>query len=343
MTSTPSKYDPFKKESLLQSESESWNIKQVFPAEKEDIPILDISSYRTNPNHEDLLTLGKQLREASTQVGFYYLVGHGIDPDIIKDNFELAKRFHDLPLNQKMKIRMDRPEWPIGGVGYLPFQNFKLPSRKKPNANEAFIVKKQPGSANIEWADNQWPEEQLLPGFSACVKAYATTLEHLAKRLLPIYCEALEVPISFFDEAFATPMFRLRYTKYPRTTSNKSDEYGISPHVDTTFITILAQDAPGLTRYSEKRECWIQAPVVENAFIVNTGELLKQWTNDVFISVKHFANNTDNREPRYSIPFFFNASADYQMECIPSCCSPENPPKYPPFSYAESQAKAQGE
>jgi hypothetical protein len=31
------------------------------------------------------------------------------------------------------------------------------------------------------------------------------------------------------------------------------------------------------------------------------------------------------------------------MTCIPSCCGPDNPAKYPPISYGESQAVVQGE
>jgi isopenicillin N synthase-like dioxygenase len=89
---------------------------------------------------------------------------------------------------------------------------------------------------------------------------------------------------------------------------------------------------------------------MKDAIIVNTGELLLQWANDHFLSVKHFANHnlspsSSNEKPtsRYSIPFFFNANSDYRMHCIPTCCSGSNPPKYPPFSYEESQALAQGE
>ena len=83
--------------------------------------------------------------------------------------------------------------------------------------------------------------------------------------------------------------------------------------------------------------------MIENAFIVNTGELLKQWSNDYFISVKHFANNNTSDKPRYSVPFFFNASADYPMTCIDSCCSESNPASYPTMSYLESQSVVQGE
>ena len=238
---------------------------------------------------------------------------------------------------------MDRPEWPVTGVGYLPFHNRKLPARKKGNANEAFIVKRELGPRNVSLDDNQWPAEQVLPGFRRNVESYADAIEGLAMKLLPIYARALGVEAGYFDQAFRSPMYRLRLSRYPSIKKHGTEEFGIAPHVDTTFFTILAQDSEGLIIYNEPRKCWIKAPVIDDAFIINTGELLKQWTNDRFISVKHFAkNNTDNL-PRYSIPVFFNATADYRMHCIPTCCSDENPPKYPAVSYLESQAVVQGE
>jgi isopenicillin N synthase-like dioxygenase len=95
--------------------------------------------------------------------------------------------------------------------------------------------------------------------------------------------------------------------------------------------------------YSEARECWISVPMIDGAIIVNSGELLKQWSNDEFLSAKHFANNARSEDSRYSIPFFFNANADYPMACIPSCCGPDRPAKYPTISYQQSQGVVQGE
>jgi isopenicillin N synthase-like dioxygenase len=235
---------------------------------------------------------------------------------------------------------MDRPDWPVGGMGYLPVKNRKLPARDKGNLNEAFIIK---CDETLSMDDNQWPPTELLPEFRQTAERYAAELTKLGKRLLPIFASALEMEPNFFEEAFKAPLYRLRMTHYPPVLKTPDDEFGIAPHVDTTFCTILAKDKPGLTIFSEKRQKWVNAPMLENAFIVNSGELSRHWSNDRFISVKHFANNNIGETSRYSIPFFLNANAGYTMTCIPSCCGPDNPAKYPPISYAESQVAVQGE
>ena len=113
--------------------------------------------------------------------------------------------------------------------------------------------------------------------------------------------------------------------------------------MDTSFFTLLAQDSPGLVIYNEERGRWVRVPMREYAFIVNSGELLKQWSNDHFRSARHFVVNDNGESARYSIPFFFNARPDYIMECLPSCQGPDDPPKYAPISYLQSQGVVQGE
>ena len=337
---SPLAFDPFAKEKQLKSDSDSWDTSKPEDAVTGDIPVIDLENYFTSGSEKALAQVATELKVACEEVGFFIITGHQVAPSLVEKTFDLARRFHALPLRDKQTILMDRPDWPLGGVGYLPIKNRKLPARDKGNLNEAFIIKCDHA---LGMDDNQWPDARLLPEFRTVVEQYAMALTKLGKRLLPVFASALEVPATFFDEAFQSPLFRLRMTHYPPATESTDDEFGIAPHVDTTFCTILAQNQPGLTIFSERRQQWIKAPLLENAFIVNSGELLKHWTNDRFISVKHFANNNIGETSRYSIPFFLNANSNYTMTCIPGCCGPDNPAKYPPISYAKSQAVAQGE
>lgn len=338
--SSSSHFDPKVKEVQLQAESQSWDTSRIQTALPDDIPIIDVTEYFSTGKVTALQAVAPQLRDACLNVGFFSIIGHQFPLDLLNRAFAEARRFFTLPIETKTALLMDRPDWPVKAVGYLPVNNFKLPARDKGNLNETFVVKRN-HLASLD--DNQWPTEDQLPGFRTITEQYAEQIEILAKRLLPIYACALELDNDFFAPAFTRPLYRLRMTHYPLIEQKQADEYGIAPHVDTTFFTLLAQNSPGLVIFSEKRQCWIHAPVIENAFIVNTGELLKQWSNDYFVSVKHFANNNTGDEARYSIPFFFNANPDYKMECLPTCCSADNPPKYPPISYLESQGVVQGE
>jgi isopenicillin N synthase-like dioxygenase len=334
-------FNPFEKEEQLRREAATWDTSRPQDVPDGDVPVINLSDYFSSGSEEALAEVGARLRAACEEVGFFTIVGHGVSAEDISALFEMVRRFHDLPDGTKQALQMDRADWPVGGVGYLPVGNRKLPARPTANLNETFIVKRD---HTLFFDDNQWPEPDVLPGFRERVERYALAMEALGKRLMPVFASALEMPADFFDEAFLAPQYRLRMTHYPvLPPEERSNGFGISPHVDTTFCTILAQDRPGLTIFDERRQGWIKLPLIEDAFIVNSGELLRQWTNDRFISVKHFANNNTGDVSRYSVPFFFNANLHHKMVCVPSCHGQGNPPKYPAISYAESQAVAQGE
>ncbi len=335
-------FNPFEKERQLRDESDTWLTDDAVDALEGDIPTLDLSEYLCSGSKASLDAISEQLRVACQEVGFFSIIGHQVPNKKIRRTFEMVRDFHALPMASKQRLLMDRHDWPVNGVGYLPFKNRKLPARNTGNLNEAFLIK---CDHQLGFDDNQWPNEDELPGFRACVVDYSLALETLGRQLLPIFATALEMPSTFFEQAFKSPTYRLRMTHYPAVDAldNEGDSFGIAPHVDTTFCTLLAQDQPGLTIYSERKKRWINAPVIEGGFIVNSGELLRQWTNDRFLSTKHFANNNASGQSRYSLPFFLNANADYVMSCIPSCCGPQQPAKYPSISYAQSQAVAQGE
>ena len=340
------KFDAQAKERQLVAEARAWDTSSPIDAMPGDIPIVDVSDYFETGSTRALNAAAAELRFASEKVGFYYLVGHQVEPTLREKIFDETRRFHDQNLQTKESILFNGPQGGLAGAGYLPFGNRMLPRRETGNSNEAFIIK---GDATICLDDNQWLQEWQLPGFRDVVESYLKAVQGLALRLLPIYAVALDLEPDFFSAAFTQPFWRLRLTHYPASEELDvvdragTSSFGIAPHVDTTFFTLLAQDAPGLTIYSAQHDAWINAPIVPESFVVNSGELLKQWSNDRFLSTRHFANNPSTEQSRLSIPLFFNANADYPMVCLPSCTDADNPPRYKPISYLESQAGVQGE
>lgn len=337
-------FDAAAHERRLRAEADSWDTSEPVTATPEDIPTIDVGPWFASGDDADLSRVAAQLAAASAEVGFFELVGHGVSAAATDAVLEATRRFHGLPVEVRRTIEMDRPGWPLGGVGYLPLGERKLPRRARGNQNETFLYK---SAADIASEDNQWLADEDAPGFRTTVESWGRTMEALALRLVPIYAAALGLPADHFDPAFVDPFWRLRLSHYPadpgeRLPDGDDRPFGIAPHVDTTFFTILLQEQPGLYVYSHRRERWLMAPATPGSFMVNSGELLRQWSNDHVRSTRHFAANTSTAS-RYSVPFFFNANADYVMHPLPTCHGPDDPPKYPPFSYRTSQATVQGE
>ncbi|MEM9519195.1 MAG: 2OG-Fe(II) oxygenase family protein [Actinomycetota bacterium] len=328
------------RERELITEAESWDVSAIRPATRDDIPVVDVSAWRATGDPAELDRLGAQVREIGQQIGFHFLTGHGLSSEVMAGAFEAARSFLRQSDDVKMAIRTDTEQTLVPGAGYLPLGERKLPRRAKGNLNEAIIFKRDTG---IALTDAAWPEFDDGLRFRRAVMDYAAQIERVALELVPVYARALDLPAGFFDAAMVDPFWRLRMTRYHPVGDVPADEFGIAPHVDTTFFTLLAQDGEGLTIRSERTGEWVAAPMVPAALVVNTGELLKQWSNDRFVSVKHFVPPHQGPGDRYSIPFFFNANADWPMEVLPTCTDDTNPPKYPTVSYRQSQAAAQGE
>jgi isopenicillin N synthase-like dioxygenase len=300
------------------------------------IPILDVSRYFAGETDE-LPRLGGMLRHAFENVGFYYLRGHGISRSLIDAAFAECERFHDQPVEKKLAVRINEHN-----IGYMPMggsiaRSSTVNKNTKPSVNEAFFVRRErtPDDPDVIAGKrfrglNQWPAE--LPGFRETTLAYMAAMERLGQRLVRIYAVALDLPADYFDAAFEQPNMIQRFTRYPPRPSYEDNEFSIAPHTDSGFMTLLAPSAlPGLSIRLPDGS-WFDAPSDPEAFIVNGGDLLRRWTNDRFLATPHRAINASSRA-RYAIPFFFDTHPDTVISCLPTCQSPDNPPKYEPITY----------
>lgn len=303
------------------------------------IPVLDLAPLNAGePGALD--RLGAELRRAFTEVGFYFVRNHGVPDRLVEAAFDAARRFHDQPLEAKLAMRFNNHN-----IGYLPMKGATtrmnaLGAPQKPNLNEAVFFKRDlPAEhpdvvAGLRFRGrNQWPQD--LPGFREVVLEYAGAMEALGRRLVPIYAAALGLPHDWFDDKFREPMFTLRMTHYPQQPAmGPEDEWGLAPHADTSFMTILAQNkVPGLSLRLPDGN-WVDAPAPQGAFLVNGGMMLRRWTNDRFLATPHRVTNRSGQE-RYAIPFFMDCDYRAVMAPVPTCVDEAHPAKYPPFTYLD--------
>jgi len=310
----------------------------IRPDAKEEIPVIDLGPYLAGAPGA-LERTAQQLRHAMENVGFYFIINHGVPQDLVDRTFAAAERFHAQPLEDKLKLKIDE-----NIVGYLPMQgatvrHSALNKNNKPNLNEAFFINRQltPDHPDVVAKKpfrvlNRWPEN--LPGFREDVMAYVAATEQLGRKLVPLYAVALDLPADFFDEAFREPTYALRLSHYPAQEVVQDNEFGLAPHTDTSFMTLLPENkVPGLSVRMANGK-WVDAPVLEGSFLVNGGDLLRRWTNDRFLATPHRVVNRSGKE-RYAIPFFMDCHYDFRMECLPTCQGPDNAPRYDPITYPE--------
>ena len=258
---------------------------------------------------------------------------------LIDATFAQCERFHAQPMEKKQALRINEHN-----IGYMPMgsslaRSSEVNNNTKPSVNEAYFPRREraPGDPDVIAGKrfrglNQWPTD--LPGFRDTALAYMTAMEQLGQKLVRIYAVALDLPADYFDAMFAKPNMIQRFTHYPPRPSYEDNEFSIAPHTDSGFMTLLAPSVvPGLSiRLPDGT--WFDAPSDPEAFVVNGGDILKRWTNDRFLSTPHRATNTSGLA-RHAIPFFFDTHPDTVIECLPTCRSADNPPKYEPITYDE--------
>src|SRR5215207_1672350 len=89
-------------------------------ASTETIPVIDLGPYLAGePGALD--RTARELRFALTEIGFYFIVNHGVPRQKIRDAFEQVKRFHAQPVEKKMELKLD-----MHGTGYMPIRGNTL-------------------------------------------------------------------------------------------------------------------------------------------------------------------------------------------------------------------------
>ena len=297
-----------------------------------EIQILDLEPYRAG-EEEALENLAEELCFVQENVGFYFIVNHGIPKEIIKRAHSNLVRF--FALSDDLKRGMPNYVPPKSTI----YVSSPVNQNTKPDLNEMLrIVRERPADHPAILAGlkthgpNHWPDENLLPGWKDEMLEYYSAMELLGRSLLPVYARALGMPAEYFDNLFEDPVWTTRNQHYPPMEAEEN-QFGIAPHQDHGFLTLLpVVDVPGLQIRTTDGE-WMAVEYTEDAILVNTGEFLNRWTNGRFMATPHRVLPPKN--DRYSIAFFYNPTWDTVADPLPTCISPEQPSKFKPVRFQD--------
>lgn len=300
------------------------------------IPTIDLSGERA--------AVAAAIGRACSEVGFFQIVGHGVDDAVLDAAWSTARAFFDLPLEARMAAaRRD----PSDAYGYVPMAAEAL-ARSRDGADgadqkETFNIGpvdplgRAPYDDGEAWAFGATPWPPALPELQPAWSAYFREMLALAGRLMSLFATALDLPADHFAASIDESPSALRALNYPaQDVPPPAGSIRAGAHTDYGTLTILRQDdAPGgLEVHDHRTGGWIPAPHVAGAFVVNLGDLLQRWTNDRWRSTLHRVVNppagAGATARRQSMAFFHNANYHCRVECLPTCLGPGEAPRHAP-------------
>ncbi|CAN1222311.1 Gibberellin 2-beta-dioxygenase 8 [Linum grandiflorum] len=153
--------------------------------------------------------------------------------------------------------------------------------------------------------------DKFSPGTTA-MEEFATTVADLAQKLAEILAENLGRESSIFKDKCVASSCYLRMNRYPPCAlQGDRHVFGLMPHTDSDFLTILYQDHVGGLQLVRDGN-WFAVNPNPKALIINIGDLFQAWSNDVYKSVEHRVMTNSSVE-RFSTAYFFCPSYDTEI------------------------------
>jgi isopenicillin N synthase-like dioxygenase len=301
------------------------------------LPIIDMHTYRSG-DPQAKVELIEQITAKSQTLGFFYLVNHGLPPELLAGQLEWARRFFALPLEAKQAV--DFRNLPVRR-GYEPMALQTLQAGAPPDQKEGFTLGLNPrlDASPVDSpfdGPNQWPASQPgfdAVGFRAQMEAYRDAMVVLGREICGLLAASLDLPEDYFAEALAKPNASVRVLHYPpRVAPEADDKLGCGAHTDWGFITLLLQDDCGGLEIEVDGKGWLKATPQPGALIINLGDMVVRLTAGRYASNVHRVLNTAPGKDRYSVATFFNPHSAYKVDCVPSCIPPSGKPEPITFS-----------
>ncbi|GJU36792.1 zinc finger, CCHC-type containing protein [Tanacetum coccineum] len=288
--------------------------------EAQGIPQIDLSPLVNLPladyNATAIQGLVDQVHDACKNWGFFQVINHGVPIERCEQLMSVAKKFFDQPVEEKRKVMRNE----ANPLGYCDTEVTKTVREWK----EVFdftagvpMVMATEGDQTVEYA-NQWPNHPSELR-EAC-EEYVNAVQKLSNKLLKLISMSLNLSANRLEPFFKDQTAFVRLNHYP-TCLAPNLALGAGRHKDAGALTILAQDDVGGLEVKRKTDGeWIFVKPVHNALIINLGDVMQVWSNDIYESIEHRVRVNSTRE-RFSIPFFMNPALYVVVEPLPELIS----------------------
>lgn len=273
------------------------------------LPVLDLARYTSSAERDAFLA---DLRHAARDIGFFYLINHGVDDALQNAVQREARRFFALTEAQKEQVAM---------IHSPHFRGYNRAAseitRGQPDWREQFDIGAERPALLLSDSDprwrrlqgpNLWPE--ALPTLKPALLDWQRAMTSMALRLLRAFAEALQLPADAFDALYGSkPNEHIKLIRYPGQHATQSAQ-GVGAHKDSGFLSFLLQDEQKGLQVEVAPDRWIDAAPRAGSFVVNIGELLELATNGYLRATVHRVVSPPANRERLSIAFFLGAQLE---------------------------------
>lgn len=289
------------------------------------IPVLDWTEFESDPD-----AFVQALGQACRDTGFFLLINHSVPSALREQVFDMADVFFALPEAEKAKVSiLNTPHfrgWGKQGEESLDETSPQVDTKETFNIgydlseDDPRVLAQEPFRGV-----NQWPD---IDGFRDIMLDYYDAALALGVSIHQAFEKDLGLRDRVLVSAFKEPLAALRLLSYPPATGDQN-EIGAGAHTDYGAITLLMTDGePGL-QVRPRGQDWMDVPHVDDAYIVNIGDCLMRWTNDIYVSTPHRVLPPKRR--RRSVAMFVEANPDTIVSPLPGT----GVPKYAPIRAAD--------
>ncbi|KAJ6890776.1 gibberellin 2-beta-dioxygenase 6-like [Populus alba x Populus x berolinensis] len=279
------------------------------------LPLIDLSCLNSTDERERL-ACAEAICRASSEWGFFQVVNHGISPELVRNMRREQVKLFQTPFDKKATCGVLNNSYRWGTPTATCPKQFSW--------SEAFHIPLSRVSEQACYGEFSSLREVMME--------FAAAMSKLSRVLAGVLAENLGHPRGVFENICQEINCFLRLNRYPACPIS-SEIFGLVPHTDSDFLTILSQDEVGGLQLMKDSK-WVAVNPNQDALIVNIGDLFQVWSNDVYKSVEHKVVANGKTE-RYSIAYFLCPSFD---SLVGSCMEPSI---YRKFTFGEYRSQVQ--
>jgi isopenicillin N synthase-like dioxygenase len=282
------------------------------------IPVLDLAEFTPGHPHEE--RFARAMGDALVELGFFAVVNHGVDQDLIRRSYAAVERFFTQPEAEKRRYEDLALK---GQRGFTSFGREHAKDHPAPDLKEFWHVGRD------EYLPNLWPEN--IPEFRQSVEELYRQLDHCAARLLEATALYLGEPRSLIADMARDGNTILRIIHYPPVPEEAGPaSMRAAPHEDINLITLLCEATAGGLELLARDGRWLPIQALPGQIIVDAGDMLQNLTNGLLKSTTHRVVNPGNsRERRFSMPFFVHPRSEVSLAPFASCVARTGERRYP--------------